>query len=167
MNEAADALSRRPDHQQMNSINQANLAFGEQLVNEIKASYVNDRVCRNLLQLFAENEQTDESITLEDGVIYKHKCVYVPDNEDIKAKMLREYHDAPLGGHLGIHKTCERLRRHWYWPRLKRNGESVCAQLPRMPTEQAVAHEADGHAATAACRATMAASYNGFHTSVA
>ena len=120
LNDAADALSRRPDHQ-LNNVVQ--LAVDDTLIDDIKAGYANDDTCRRLIQQFDDGEQKDVSLHLADGVIYKDNRVYVPDVNDIKSKLLQEHHDVPLGGHVGIHKTMERLSRKWYWPKMKRNVE--------------------------------------------
>ena len=49
-----------------------------------------------------------------------HLRIFVPDNKDVKYKLLRAYHDSPLGMHRGRHHiqyTSSRLL-------LERNGES-------------------------------------------
>ena len=35
---------------------------------------------------------------------------------ELRLKALRECHDQPQAGHLGIHKTYKRLTRDYYWP---------------------------------------------------
>ena len=42
--------------------------------------------------------------------------MYVPKNNDIKTKLLREFHDAPISGHVGTAKTTELVSRSYYWP---------------------------------------------------
>ena len=41
----------------------------------------------------------------------------------IMSRLLCEYHDVPLGGHVGIGKTFERLTRKWYWPKMRSSVE--------------------------------------------
>ena len=45
--------------------------------------------------------------------------ICVPKNQRIQ--VLKEFHDTPLGGHFGVDKTFETLRRHFYWPKMKRS----------------------------------------------
>ena len=123
LNDAADALSRRPDHQVNNVIQQANVSIDDSLIVDIKAGYANDIACRQLIQQFTSGEQSDTSYHLADDIIYKDNCIYVPDVSDIKSKLMQEHHDIPLSGHVGIHKTLERLKRKWYWPKMKREVE--------------------------------------------
>ena len=47
--------------------------------------------------------------------------MFVPDDDAIKATILSEYHDVPMGGHVGIHKVYELTSRKWYWPKMKAN----------------------------------------------
>ena len=122
LNEAADALSRRPDHQS-NLHNVVNVNIDDSLIDDIKVGYANDAACRKLIQQFVENEQKDISFHMADGIIYKDNRIYVPDVNDIKSKLINEYHDIPMGGHVGIHKTIERLSRNWYWPKMRKDVE--------------------------------------------
>ena len=132
LNDAADALSRRPDHQLLNIVTQCHAVINNDIIDEIKTQYANDDHCRKLIQLISnqDNKEADAAtaaatagMTFEDGVLYKDKRVFVPNSNELKKKLLREHHDIPLGGHLGIHKTFERLRRRWTWPKLKRSVE--------------------------------------------
>lgn len=43
-------------------------------------------------------------------------CVCVPDHAPLRLALLRECHDAPSGGHLGVKKTQALLRRTYWWP---------------------------------------------------
>ena len=36
----------------------------------------------------------------------------------VRAKVLLEYHNSKLGGHLGVDKTVNRIWKDWYWPGL-------------------------------------------------
>ena len=74
----ADALSRRPDH---NLNNISNVINDDTLMNDIKAAYANDRVCRKIIQQHSDNKLDDESLSVSDELIYKDNRVYVPSNE--------------------------------------------------------------------------------------
>ena len=112
LNDAADALSRRPDHQQtLNSVSSSHL--DNSLIESIMAAYDDDEELKEQLE-------TDQTLRKRDGIVYKDRHrVYVPKDSEIRSKLLAEYHDVPLSGHVGIHKVYERVTRHWYWPKLK------------------------------------------------
>ncbi|KAE8999235.1 hypothetical protein PR002_g18514 [Phytophthora rubi] len=44
--------------------------------------------------------------------------VVIPADEDLRARLVHEYHDAPTGDHLGREKTCAALSRDFFWPRM-------------------------------------------------
>ncbi|KAE8982839.1 hypothetical protein PF011_g21449 [Phytophthora fragariae] len=44
--------------------------------------------------------------------------VVIPADDDLHARLVHEYHDAPAGGHLGREKTFAALSRDFFWPRM-------------------------------------------------
>jgi hypothetical protein len=52
---------------------------------------------------------------LEDGLILYKGLVYVPNNENLKHKVVQQYHDE-LMGHPGEWKTIELITRDFWWP---------------------------------------------------
>ncbi|KAE8962615.1 hypothetical protein PR002_g29547 [Phytophthora rubi] len=44
--------------------------------------------------------------------------VVIPADDDIRARLVHEYHDAPAGGHLGREKTFAALSRDFFWSRM-------------------------------------------------
>ena len=46
----------------------------------------------------------------------------IPNNQEIREKLLAEAHDTQLSGHLGVNKTVAQLRRRFWWPAM---AESV------------------------------------------
>ena len=48
----------------------------------------------------------------------------VPDGGGLRARILQECHDTPLGGHFGRHKTAALVRRLAYWPGQTREVDS-------------------------------------------
>ena len=52
-------------------------------------------------------------------------------DSDMKLKILQENHDSILGGHRGMNKTYESIKRHYRWPNMKREIEDyvkACAK---------------------------------------
>ncbi|GMF38401.1 unnamed protein product [Phytophthora fragariaefolia] len=44
--------------------------------------------------------------------------IVIPADDDLRARLVHEYHDAPAGGHLGHEKTFAALSRDFFWPRM-------------------------------------------------
>ncbi len=52
--------------------------------------------------------------------------------------MISIYHDSPLGGHSGINNTCQKLKKHFYWPGMQSDilqWVRQCDQCARCKTE--------------------------------
>ncbi|QRW15579.1 Retrotransposable element Tf2 protein [Rhizoctonia solani] len=58
----------------------------------------------------------------EDLLWYQGKLV-IPDAEDLKERLLREFHDSPLAGHPGQQRTLELLSRNYWWPGMKSSAK--------------------------------------------
>ena len=50
--------------------------------------------------------------------------IVVPEN--YRQEIMRLAHEIPMGGHLGINKTCDRIMRHFFWPGLRRSVSEFC-----------------------------------------
>ena len=49
-----------------------------------------------------------------------HLRIFVPDNKDLKSRLLRTYHDSPLGMHRGRDNTYHSLSRDFYWKEMRK-----------------------------------------------
>ena len=43
-----------------------------------------------------------------------------------RSEVLNLAHEVPMGGHLGINKTCEKVMKHFYWPRIRKEVSEFC-----------------------------------------
>jgi hypothetical protein len=53
-----------------------------------------------------------------DGVWYHNKRVCVPNDDELRRRILVEAHDTPYSGHQGWHRTLDVVARQWWWPRM-------------------------------------------------
>ncbi|KAF8755214.1 hypothetical protein RHS01_05561 [Rhizoctonia solani] len=58
----------------------------------------------------------------EDLLWYQGKLV-IPDAENLKERLLREFHDSPLAGHPGQQRTLELLSHNYWWPGMKSSAK--------------------------------------------
>lgn len=68
----------------------------------------------------------------QDGVWYKGDKVVVP--LKLRQQCLHEAHDSPAGGHKGVNKTLELVRRTYWWPTIKKDVTAyvtTCASCQR------------------------------------
>jgi len=52
--------------------------------------------------------------------------MYVPDNANLRLRVLQYHHDHVLAGHLGQNKTLELIWRHYTWPTIRNNVQKFC-----------------------------------------
>ena len=60
--------------------------------------------------------------------------LYIPDVGDLRLQCLKEVHDLPCSGHVGIHKTQELLARAYWWPNWQRDVQEyvrTCSSCQR------------------------------------
>ncbi|KAG0157774.1 hypothetical protein PDIDSM_4959 [Penicillium digitatum] len=124
-----DALTRRSEdipkegderlaHQSQTVLKKENLQINDLLLE----AYNQDKVVQSILEALDKNASRHPEITLADcerrgNYLYRNR-LYVPDNDELKAEILRLCHDKPTVGHPGRSKTYELLSREYYWPRV-------------------------------------------------
>ena len=144
LNVVADALSRRPDWKQNDSpaiqatatttpdtVNELSTLStsalqmpSARLLTQVRAATSSDAVTRAVLdtpRLFATK------YTVRDGLVYCGQQLYVPHHIELRLRLLREAHDVPVAGHLGVTKTAELLSRSFYWPGMHRDVKKYIA----------------------------------------
>jgi len=62
----------------------------------------------------------DEEWCQEDGLMLKEGKVYVPEDEKLRAEVIRLHHDMLVGGHGGQWKMAELVTRNFWWPGVTR-----------------------------------------------
>ena len=69
---------------------------------------------------FAKEAEKDESkFKTKDGLLYyEGNRLYIPDDPQLKLRILQGFHDSPTAGHFGRDKTIQSLQRWFYWPDL-------------------------------------------------
>jgi len=148
VNVVADALSRRPDYEQEVAAERAKegtvpmsedqprvklilstIAAAESakiwevrldtmpLREEMKAAALRDTVYQEHVN---ERQPRTDGLTVADGLLWTGDGLfYVPDDLELKRRLIHEVHDTPTGGYMGLRKTLARLSGLCYWPGMK------------------------------------------------
>ncbi|GMF24894.1 unnamed protein product [Phytophthora fragariaefolia] len=128
-NVLADALSWRPDYEL------AHLAFLQSPLYElIRGAYADDDdlaglvealiVLNKTVELTARQRSRLHRYSLVEGLLYyqvdggDEPRIVVPNDEDLRHRVLYEAHDTPLSGHLGREKTYTSVARNFWWPHM-------------------------------------------------
>ena len=134
------------------------------LPDQIRASYALDTECSSLLKYFEKpspstlatlSPKTRSSLkrySFNDGLLYyavdtdEAPRIVVPLDDSLRTRILFEYHDSPLSGHLGREKTFLSLSRDFYWPHMYKwvrkyvRTCEVCQRVKPAPASQAPLH---------------------------
>uniref|UniRef100_A0AAV1V127 Integrase zinc-binding domain-containing protein n=1 Tax=Peronospora matthiolae TaxID=2874970 RepID=A0AAV1V127_9STRA len=114
LNVVADALSRRPDFETVAKPNGKTVT-----VAVMTSSVPSTTLYGDVRRAYAQ----DDRYTTRNGLLYYTAVsgdtprVVVPDDTDLRLRIMFEYHDAPIGGHRGREKTYLTVSRDFYWPR--------------------------------------------------
>ena len=97
------------------------------LVRRIKALQKNDL---NLVQLMEEVKKGNKSdfVLLDDGILRFRTRLYVPNDGDLRRKLLEEVHCSRLAIHPGRTKMYKYLRQNCWWSGMKQDIAQFVAQ---------------------------------------
>jgi deoxyuridine 5'-triphosphate nucleotidohydrolase len=71
----------------------------------------------------------------KDRIWYWQHRMIIPNDKDLQATIIQQYHDHRLAGHPGIYKTYETLTRDYWWPTVKKDIQEYvkgCATCQRV-----------------------------------
>ena len=100
----ADPLSRRPD------LCNITTASTYDLINRISDGYEQDEYFNNPFPW----------LTNVNGLWYFGDRIAVPKDMELRKSIIRECHDSPSSGHMGITKTLQRVAQKFWWPHMSR-----------------------------------------------
>jgi hypothetical protein len=55
-----------------------------------------------------------------DGLLMFHGKIYVPNDRDLRHRIIEQHHDTRIAGHAGHFKTLELIARNYWWPQMSR-----------------------------------------------
>lgn len=125
-NMVADALSRIPDTQggQYFILSMPNFIFLDQLRQTMHA----DPDFQELSTAIQTNPQANVDYKVHDGLIFFQGKIWIPPTCTFKSSLLEEFHNTPLGGHMGINKTLSRLQSNFFWQGMRKDVQEFVAQ---------------------------------------
>jgi hypothetical protein len=109
-NVAVDALSR------------------SQLLQELKQELLQQQEWREILQNRSQDTEPKLPYVVQGGLILFKYRLLVPTNSPLIAKILKEYHSSPIGGHAGVTRTLARVQAQFYWSKMKQDVKDFVAK---------------------------------------
>jgi len=92
-----------------------------QLHSNIIAALLSDSSISNHLLYLEERWSKDNA-----GSLRLDNRMYVPDNANLRLRVLQYHHNHVLAGHLGQNKTLESIWRHYTWPNIRDDVQKFC-----------------------------------------
>jgi len=79
-----------------------------------------DQEVQSVIQALREDKSTHPTVQLtqcqiREDLLYYRDRLYIPDDDELKAEVLRLCHEDPAAGHPGRAKTYELISREYYW----------------------------------------------------
>src|SRR5881394_4664334 len=136
MSNKPDALSRRHDHNDTpippqvmipteRLIGFSSSVMGD-LLEELREAQGEDESLTTLIDSTRNKDNLPPSVrkqfdrySWEDGLLKYDNRIYVPEDKDIRLRVLSAHHDSPVGGHQGQVRTLELVSTEYYWPGMK------------------------------------------------
>src|SRR5258708_281817 len=92
------------------------------------------------------NDRTIEKDSAERNIVFYKGKMFIPDDSELRCKILKDHHNAPTAGHPGILEMINKVKKHYYWPGMRSfirqyvNACSDCHQfkINRNPTKPAL-----------------------------
>ena len=110
---------------QVNTVETMKLQIDKELLSKIRERSVKHKEVREILGEKASGTTRDGKIALglfeeKDGVLIYDGLIWIPDNIELRLRILRDHHDAQAVGHPGRARTLELVSRTFYWPQQRK-----------------------------------------------
>ena len=144
-----DALSRRPDHAEDTSDEEESVLLKPHMFRAIDGtSILLEEIKENLslmdLSIMEQLGQSEDLSQTEDGLVYRRGKLVVPNNENLRGRIIAAHHNSVSAGHPGRDRTQELIYRSYWWPSLRKDvaryikGCATC-QRTKIRTQQKAA----------------------------
>ncbi|GBG65073.1 hypothetical protein CBR_g49147 [Chara braunii] len=138
-NRVADALSRRPHHDQeqiqLSSISVTTVHHS--VIDEFRTQYRHYPDYRDINATLRSGKTVPNYSLGDNGLVYWHGSqgtreprICVPSTGQLRVRAVAEFHDQAAAGHMGIRKTLARVSRLYVWPKRKDFVKDYVAECP-------------------------------------
>ncbi|KAG2879766.1 hypothetical protein PC117_g26694 [Phytophthora cactorum] len=126
LNVVADVTTRRPDYAvktaDANRIGVESVSTpSSSLIDDVKAAYASDADAKQLLSYASAPSDEARRYRVHEGLLLYSAVdddvirIVMPNDYDLRMRIMYKYHDAPTAGHPGREKTYVLLTRDFYW----------------------------------------------------
>ena len=109
-NTVADALFMCHNNSSLNVMHVASMGVWDDIR---QASKSDDYVQHTKSQV---NSPFNINLLWRDELLFYKGHMVIPNDGSLRSQLLYELHNSKMGGHLGVIRTCQRLRQQFHWP---------------------------------------------------
>jgi hypothetical protein len=92
-----------------------------QWLSDVVAGYQSVPSELELLTCLATHSSLARPFYLQHGVIRHNGRVWLGSNTSVQQLVLQAFHSEPVGGHLGVPATYQRIKHLFFWPGMKKD----------------------------------------------
>ena len=102
------------------------------LEEQMTQAYQNDPLALEIFEALRIGAQRNRTLSLVDcrsvnNKLFYQDRLYVPDNAELRLRIIQGSHDTPVAGHPGRERTFELLTRKYFWPSMRKDVERFVA----------------------------------------
>src|SRR6266540_7191457 len=94
-----------------------------ELQNIIALATKDDTLAKQMVQDLQTNTNTNWTLSTLDNqdnfVLFHNGSMYIPDDLELRCRIVSQFHNGPISGHPGILKTTTQVQREYYWPGMR------------------------------------------------
>ncbi|CAL1380395.1 unnamed protein product [Linum trigynum] len=124
MNKAANALSRVKSEPQVAAVTKPVVQFWDEVKKAVETSL------HMLERRDIAFSVTPDSYTFLHRLVFHQGRVVLPSATSLTTTVMKEFHDALVGGHSGYERTLRKIRSQLYWPQMTREVKACCSRCP-------------------------------------
>lgn len=102
-------------------------------LDQLKQMFVQDQTYQTLLQQVLTSPQDHPGFTSKSHLLYFNNKIWLPAGHDLTKVLMDEFHQTPLGGHMGVTKTLDSIQQHFSWPHMRADVSHYVAQCTTCP----------------------------------
>jgi transposase InsO family protein len=96
------------------------------IISALQEGQEDDKSLTTLIESTKKKEDLPPSIRKQykkyewkEGLLWFEGRIYVPDNPELRLRILEQHHNTPIAGHQGQARTLEVISRRYFWPGMK------------------------------------------------
>jgi transposase InsO family protein len=123
-NVVADALSRIQPPASCLLLTMPHIVF----LNELKTQLSNNQEFQQLKLKIAQQPASHIEYQEHQDLIFFKEKIWLPRDFPLKDRILNEFHNSPVSGHMGVDKTFHRLQANFFWQGMRQDIRKYIAQ---------------------------------------